>query len=221
MYTIENKRTYYLVDRNKGNTFEVGNYNELIDYLSNGFTRGSNYENFDLTGNDKSWQEVWYWDWKKVLVSTKTTLHYEMRYVRMHEERLLPKPYMLIDDRGTIINPRDFDKEIKMVKHNITSVYNRKYNGDEYGIKLVGFNWRGKEKKTFRFRCDPVPHIHNHNSWHFSYVGHRAQLWKNRDNIRPKSRIDWSDLWDPKERHVDRCWKSSCKKRHQWEKHMK
>ena len=68
MYTIENKCTYYLVDRNKGNTFEIGNYNELIDYLSNGFTRGSNYENFDLTGNDKSWQEVWYWDWKKVLI---------------------------------------------------------------------------------------------------------------------------------------------------------
>jgi hypothetical protein len=221
MYTIEHKCTYYLVDRDKGGTFEIGNHDELINYLSNHFVKENGFENYDLTGNDKCWRSVEYYGWKKYFIAVIGDGQYVTRYVKMHEERLMPKPYMLIDDKGTIINPRDFDKEIKMVKHNIASFYNRKYNGDEYGVRLISFSWHGKEKKTFRFRCDPVPHIHNHNNWHFSHVGHRAQLWKNRDNIRPKNRIDWADLWDPKERHVDRCWKSSSKARHQWAKHIK
>lgn len=235
MYIIENKRTYYLVDRNKGKTFEIGDYSDLVDFMASMWKRSFDwckqtetmpYEDFDFSGNDKSFQLVEYYEWTNVRVwdnmNDILTSHIEKRYELIRDVKWRAKPYMIIDDTGAIVNVRLFDADIRAA-HARRSIRPKQGTTKDatYGVKLIGFSWRGKEKKIFRFRCDPVPHVHNHNSWHCSYVGHRAQLWKNKDNIRPKSRIDWSDLWDPKERHVDRCWKSSCKKRHQWEKHMK
>lgn len=238
MYTIENKRTYYLVDRNKGKTSEIGDYSNLIKVMASMWNRNLDwykqsettpYDDFDFSGNDMSLQPVEYFGWKDVRVWDNTndvlTSRIEKRYGLIRDVKWRAKPYMVIDDTGAIVNVRLFDADIRAA-HARRSIRPKQGTTKDatYGEVRFSFSWRiwgtGVYYSGYHFRQGAVPFIHRQKG-NYTTKSHVVQLWKNKEEMRPKCRVDWADLWDPKERHVDRCWKSSCKKRHQWEKHMK
>lgn len=247
MFTVENKRTYYLVDRVKESTSEIGDFQELIMFLTTKRGRALYYgtadENyltyyvgdfskklyvdFDFTGNDMQLTPVEYNHWVRTAVwkNDNGLLHqyHIMRYRKDCRWVWKLKPYMVLDDTGAIVDVRLFDDKVVAAiekKKNKPSNYWVNHSTDHYfGERLVKYP-HSAPWETFRFRCDPVPHIHTYH-WHHYYGSHRWQNRKYANEIRPKRRIDTADLWDAPERHIDRCWKSSCKKRHQWEKHIK
>lgn len=172
--------------------------------------------------NNRSTYKEKFIDVKKRMDAIKI---YKIGFMYVRTVKTIPRRYVIRDINGKIVNVRLFEKEVLSSQ---TKTYRgmtkRERHTDDVkrGEKLFvpAYLRHGSLKICFNYREDPVPHVHNYNNWHRNNPGHRAQLSKLADEIRPKTRIDICELWDGRNRHTDNNWKTSTKCRHQWEKHM-
>ena len=83
--------------------------------------------------------------------------------------------------------------------------------------------------ERYEFRRGPVPNIHKHthhrgSSYRIPQLGRTR---RNAENVEYKEFIKASEryknlpIYDDRPRHTDKSWKTSCKVRKQWEKHIK
>lgn len=224
MFKVEDNEIYYVVDREKKTTIEIGSFKELLNWLStrvlsSGGHKTLCYDKFDFSGNDIGFYT------ENVLTFGIVRYDSDFNPIKdwyfISKKVLRPRRYMILNDKGNIINVRLFEEEIKEVIKNKSCWKAPKLSNVKYGdLVRCHYRYRRENSPNYYFRRGPVPFIHNYNNWHCSYNHHRAQNYKQKDLIRPKTRIDRADLWDGPYRHTDRCWKTSCKKRHQWEKHF-
>lgn len=229
MYEVRDKTTYFLVDRNRNKTYYIGNFDALIetlskrihfenrrDYITQRFDkRDFIYDNWDFSGNDTHWVNEYklvyerYFDWhtEKFI----TGWHYKsINY-------LAARPYMIVNDRGGVIDFRKWEKLIADVRDKMCDYppWGTTENA-EYGDRLRHYRY---SDATYTFRCGPVPHVHKLRGW-----GHRPHkgllnTLRNANSIRPKARID-VDYWD-NFAHSDNSWKTNTKCRKQWMKNLR
>ena len=240
MFNVDYKETYYLVDRDKGRTVELGNFDKMIRYISHivNFRKGCfrekfPYEKFDFSGNDKGYVSVVECDWKKCPVHSYRNGsveidRWELRYVQVDRLKMMARPYMVIDSNGRIVDIRRFETQIKAAQESRSDwrYYNKKLGEDfEVGEKFIPYAWLDNPKPVSRYRCGPVFGIHKRNRW-FRYcrnskLFHNFRLSQNPEaKVRNKAKIEHWDMWDDCYRHIDRSWKTNSKCRHQWEKHL-
>jgi hypothetical protein len=229
MHEVRNKTTYFFIDRSKGKTYYIGDFDKLIvflaerihfenrkDYVTQRFDkRDFIYDNWDFSGGDVHWvtdhKLVWehYFDWN--IEKFVSGWHYKrINY-------LAARPYMIIDDRGSIIDFRIWESLINAARDRMVSrsLWGTTINA-KCGEKLYRYRF---SPYTYRFRCGPVPGIHK-----LRGCGHRPHKGllntiRNADSIRPKARID-TDYWD-NFAHSDNSWKTNTKCRYQWQKNLR
>lgn len=229
MHEVRDKTTYFFVDRSRGKTYYIGDFDELIvflakrihfenrkDYVTQRFDkRDFIYDNWDFSGGDVHWvtnhKLVWerYFDWN--IEKFVSGWHYKrINY-------LAARSYMIIDDRGGIIDFRIWEPLINAARDRMVSrsLWGTTINA-KYGEKLYRYRF---SPYAYHFRCGPVPGIHK-----LRGCGHRPHKGllntiRNADTIRPKARID-TDYWD-NFAHTDRCWKTNSKCRYQWQKNLR
>ena len=229
MHEVRDNTTYFFVDRSKGKTYYIGDFDKLIiflaehihfenrkDYVTQRFDkRDFIYDNWDFSGGDVHWvtdhKLVWerYFDWN--IEKFVSGWHYKrINY-------LAARSYMIIDDRGGIIDFRIWEPLINAARDRMVSrsLWGTTINA-KCGEKLYRYRF---SPYAYRFRCGPVPGIHK-----LRGCGHRPHKGvlntiRNEDTIRPKARID-TDYWD-NFAHTDRCWKTNSKCRYQWQKNLR
>lgn len=112
---------------------------------------------------------------------------------------------------------------------------------DELNIEIIKANKareasrkkREHEKKlmsNYEFRKDPVPGIHNYNNCHRGDTYRHPHTTKSRRNnyyedeygkFEDKKTKSLPNVWDDLVRHRDKSWKTSCKIKRQWMKHVR
>lgn len=231
MHEVRDKTTYFFVDRSRGKTYYIGDFDKLIaflaerihfenrkDYVNQRFDkRDFIYDNWDFSGGDTHWvtdhKLVWerYFDWrtKKFIAGW----HYKkINY-------LAACSYMIIDDRGCIIDFRIWEPFINTARDKMVNkpLWGTTINA-EYGEQLIRYRYL-YSKEIYRFRCGPVPGVHRYSRYHHRPHKGLLNTVRNADSIRPKARID-IDYWDDFA-HTDRCWKTNSKCHYQWQKNLK
>lgn len=229
MHEVKDKTVYYFVDRNRGKTYYIGNFNELIADLAKRIhfenrklfstchhdQRDMIYDDWDFSGSDTHWvierKLVFerYFDWRTEKFITGW--HYKsINYLAV-------RPYMIVNDRGGVIDFRKWEKLIIAMRDKMCNypAWGTTENA-EYGDKFRRYRY---STGTYRFRCGPVPGVHKLRGW-----GHRPHKGllntiRNADAIRPKARID-VDYWD-NFAHSDNSWKTNTKCRYQWQKNLR
>ena len=229
MHEVRDKTTYFFVDRSRGKTYYIGDFDKLIvflaerihfenrkDYVTQRFDkRDFIYDNWDFSSGDVHWvtdhKLVWerYFDW-----------HIEKFVSGWHYKKvnyLAARSYMIIDDHGSIIDFRIWESLINAARDRMVSrsLWGTTINA-KCGEKLYRYRF---SPYAYHFRCGPVPGIHK-----LRGCGHRPHKGllntiRNADTIRPKARID-TDYWD-NFAHTDRCWKTNSKCRYQWQKNLR
>ena len=76
---------------------------------------------------------------------------------------------------------------------------------------------------SFRFRIDPVPRTGKRVYKYCRQINNQKSVLREKaaGYIRKKYYEDFPFVWDDRMRSYDRSWKSSCKCRHQWQKHKR
>ena len=86
-----------------------------------------------------------------------------------------------------------------------------------------------RRAQQFKFREGSVPKIHKRH-WHrgtYYRIPQLGRVKRNAENIeykefiKPSERYKNLPVYDDRTRHIDKSWKTSCKVRKQWEKHIK
>ena len=228
MCDVASERSFYLVNRDKGTVQEIGDFSDLISYLANTLDRGAApYRKYDFSGGDRGVVEVW--GWKRVRIPSMNEegeIVWKDDYRRTHWEEERIKPLMVLDQSGAIVDIRQFEDEVRKEQNKISVpawkiYYDGETAGEQLWVPQYIFSLHARCDIPYRFRRGAVPFIHKRNYWNYTPSSHRVQNLKMADQLRPKTRVDKSDLWDMPYRHVDRSWKSSFKVRHQWQKHIK
>lgn len=226
MYKVEDKTAYYFVDRNNNKTHYIGNFSSLITFLASRLNfekrkiyiaqrldkRDFVYDDWDFSGSDTHWVKEYkqvfgrYYDWK--------TKSFICGWHTSTISKLIPRPYMIINDCGDVIDFRCFEQEILAVPHYNTPWGTTK--NAKHGEKFLCYRY---SSESYRFRCGPVPGVHRYPG--YSRRPHKGLLntIRNADSIRPKARIDF-DYWD-NFAHTDKSWKTNSKCRYQWQKNLK
>lgn len=229
MHEVRHETTYFFVDRDRSKTYYIGDFDRLIvflaerihfedrkDYVTQRFDkRDFIYDNWDFSGGDVHWvtdhKLVWehYFDWH--INEFVSGWHYK------RIDYLAARPYMIIDDHGSIIDFRIWESFINAVRDRMVSrpLWGTTINAKR-GEKLYRYRF---SQATYHFRCGPVPGIHK-----LRGCGHRPHKGllntiRNADSVRPKARID-VDYWD-NYAHSDNSWKTNTKCRYQWQKNLR
>lgn len=229
MHEVRDKTTYFFVDRSRGKTYYIGDFNELIafltkhihfenrrDYVTQRFDkRDFIYDNWDFSGGDVHWVNERklvferYFDW--YIEKFITGWHYK------DSNYLASRPYVIVNNRGSVIDFRKWEKLIVTARDKMCNypAWGTTINA-KYSEKLVRYRY---SRETYRFRCGPVPGVHKYSC--YGRRPHKGLLntIRNADSIRPKARID-CDYWD-NFAHTDKCWKTNSKCRYQWQKNLK
>lgn len=101
-------------------------------------------------------------------------------------------------------------------------------------IRRLKYSYKDRQRESYTFRRDPVPYIHNYNNCHRGSYYRIPQLRSQREYnsyndidieyqsyIRPKTKIQDLPKWsDDIVRHSDKSWKTSCKVKKQYMKHL-
>ncbi len=234
MYEVKNETTYYMVNREKGKTYLIGNFDSLIRELAR-YIRFEKivdmglhdpreaakvlYAEWDFSGGDTYWGEE-----KKMvfgLTQVWDSINREYVWKRAWHYKRFPvkfvRPYMIVDDCGRVIDFRQWEQFIRERRARITKYY--RYIGEaEAGEKF----YLGRYAYTYniyRFRRGPVPYTgYKRRGYSNLHKGIHNTI-RNADSIRPKARVD-CDYWD-RYRHIDSSWKTNTKCRYQWQKHLR
>lgn len=222
MYSVQRDFSYYVVDRREGKTTEMTR-EELVKWVAyllnkSRVSTNSPFRDINFSGSDTVLVSKIIRTWRRRPRIIEGKIEYVECWgfepVQTYEER----PILVLDSTGKIVDIRDFFDEAEKIDPFLKKTDRRRTYAA--GTKLLSHYWYGDEKECFRFRRGPVPHIHKYTG-NYTPKTHRFQNYKNAEKLRPKNRVSWDDMWDFPYRHTDRSWKSSCKKRHQWEKHLK
>ena len=207
MYEITDKTKYFLVDRIQGKTLYIGSFDELIKMLASRI----HYENRQIFNSDA------YADWDFSGRDTYRLYEKHMFFnIPLYSSKIKPRPYMIIDNRGRIIDFRQWEEQIMTARRNRSYSKWGTTNGAKYGDKFRCYRY---STDTYSFRCSPVPSVHKRKGWGSHQHKGILNTIRNADFIRPKARIDYF-YWDDFP-HTDKCWKTNHKCRHQWQKHLK
>lgn len=99
--------------------------------------------------------------------------------------------------------------------------------------RIKKYNYEKQKNKSYIFRRDAIPNIHNYKSWHRgSTYRHPETTRSKRQNYVVGYEKEYEHLlsnkikslpcvYDDIIRHKDKCWKTSYKVRKQWQKHLK
>lgn len=242
MFKPEQEERYNIFDREKNMWLQCDSHEELLDFLGRTILRFDSwnrkhtvsYSEFDFTGNDFYFGSVVEWKWCSVRDYAAENLRgksaeydlanpiYKMVYKKVWVDAKIRRRYLVLNSNNAIVDVRCFEAEVITYTNKKNKDSSAKWNSRcgeaKHGELIEVPKWKGNSQH-YKYREDPVPHIHNYNNYHCPSNGHRAQLAKT-EGLRPKSRIASADLWDSKYPHSDRNWKSSFKCKHQWEKHM-
>lgn len=218
MYKTFDRTKYFLVDRIQGKTFYIGDFNELMEMLASRIHYENRqlfnndvYEEWDFSGGDTYFNSDIYEEWDSYRLYKK----YMFFNIPVYSSKIKTRPYMITDNCGRIIDFRQWEKQIMDARKNRSYSKCGTTDSAKYGDKFRCYY----SIDTYSFRCSPVPNIHKKKEW--GNRPHKGILntIRNRDNIRPKARIDYF-YWDELS-HTDKCWKTNHKCRHQWQKHLK
>ncbi len=222
MYNVQKNLTYFVVNRSSGRTTEMTR-DELVVWVAHLLknTRAgvdNPFRDIDFSGNDKvlvtKTIQTWRRRFRFVDGEVKSVECWGLDTVSSYESRST----IVLDSTGRIVDVRDFVDEAKKV--NVFSCKKEKRRTFKAGTLLLIYHWLGSKKETFKFRQGAVPFVHKRGG-NYTPKTHRLQNYKNAENLRPKNRVSMGDMCEFPYRPADRSWKSSCKKRHQWEKHLK
>lgn len=214
MYKVDYNEVYYLVDRKRGKTEELGSFEEMIACVARKIDTSKYkaylYGDFDFSGNDfKVKVKIEYFPFKRT-------------------KEFVACPYMILDSKGRIIDVRLFDKQIRAILNSPSKYYNDSRIDETFqaGDKFIPYRWHMPQNTVSKFRRGSVFGIHCYKPSKNSYL-RRSKLYHNfclsqnpEAMVRNKAKIEHWDLWDDCYRHTDRSWKTSCKCRHQWEKKL-
>ena len=228
MHEVKDKTVYYLVDRNEGKTYYIGNFNELIADLaqrihfesrksfktSHHDRRDMAYDNWDFSGSDTHWiveSKLTYGRYFDFMANRFFTgWYFKKRQV------LVARPYMIVNDCGNVVDFRQWEEIIAEARKNRTYYKWGTTEDAKYGDKFHRYRY---STATFIFRCGPVPGIHRCGGCGSRPHKGILNTIRNADSIRPKARID-VDYWD-NYAHIDDSWKTNTKCRYQWQKNLR
>ena len=232
MHEVRDKTTYFFVDRSRDKTYYIGDFNELIVFL----TKHIHFENLKLKAPKSQYNNFGKYNYRNcedILEAVKPLLNEHKlvfeRYFDWHTEKfitgwhykdsnyLAARPYMIVNNRGSVIDFRKWEKLIVAARDKMCNYPAwGTTEGAEYGDKLRRYRY---SDITYTFRSSPVPYVHKYKHWcHRPHKGLLNTI-RNADSIRPKARID-CDYWD-NFAHTDKCWKTNSKCRYQWQKNLK
>lgn len=225
MYEVKDKVTYYFVNREEGKTFEIGNFDDMIIFLAKKLSfslvngRETAFEHWDFSGGDIGHFTKFEKEWglTRVWVAAENKYDWRYAYHAVIKHYRAPKPYMVVDSEGRVIDSRIHVDKIKRVKP--VSYDFKRRNDFVYGEKLVRYRYHKDSQNDFFFyRCSPVPYVHHYKSWGRGTHKGIHNTIRNNEYCRPKARVP-VDYWDNFP-HIDRSWKRNHKCRYQWMKHI-